>query len=214
MSQKKIFESITRKDLERADPQLYAKQFEKGLNKKFVQQLSLSKNEPKWLLEIRLRALEHFQKLPLPSWGPDLSKLDFKNIRYFASASEQKNAKSWDEVDPKIKQTFERLRIPEAERAVLAGVGAQYESENVYHNLKNEWTQKGVIFEDFDVAVRKYPDLVKKYFTKCVPITDHKFAALHCCFFRRNIFIRTRRSENFSTPAGVFSNECDKPGPV
>ena len=138
-SQKINFNDLQSSDLSRADSQEYAKNFAKGLNKKLVHKISEDKKEPEWLLNIRLKALEKFQSMPLPTWGPDLSGLDFENIRYFSKASENNHAQSWEDVNPEIKQTFERLKIPEAERTVLAGVGAQYESENVYHRLKSEW---------------------------------------------------------------------------
>ncbi|MCF7917830.1 Fe-S cluster assembly protein SufB [Candidatus Gracilibacteria bacterium] len=198
------FQDISRNDLDRANASDYVHQFPKGLNKKIVQRISENKKEPSWMLDIRFRALETFEKLPLPTWGPDLSKLDFKNIRYFSTASENPHAKSWDEVSPEIKRTFERLRIPEAEKAVLAGVGAQYESENVYHNLKKEWDDQGVIFEDFDVAVQKYSDLVRKYFSKCVPILDHKFAALHYAVTSGGTFLYVPKGIKITQPLQAY----------
>lgn len=198
------FEEISRKDLDEANSSQYADKFKKGLNKKIAQEISKDKAEPQWMLDIRLKALEIFEKLPLPTWGPDLSKLDFTDIRYFSTASENPHAKTWDEVDPEIKKTFERLRIPEAERAVLAGVGAQYESENVYHNLKKEWEDQGVIFEDFDIAVQKYPELVQKYFSKCVPITDHKFAALHYAVTSGGTFLYVPKGVKVTQPLQAY----------
>lgn len=198
------FEDITRSDLDSPNSQDYAKTFEKGLTEKLVRQISADKNEPQWVLDIRLKALETFHKLKLPEWGPDLSKLDFENIRYFAKGSDQAHAKSWDDVDPEIKRTFERLKIPEAERAVLAGVGAQYESENVYHNLKEEWTDQGVIFEDFDKAIEKYPDLVKKHFMKAVPINDHKLAALHYAVFSGGTFLYVPKGVKVTQPMQAY----------
>ena len=124
------FEDLSRDDLDRANSQAYTKKFEKGLSEKLIRKISKDKNEPAWLLKIRLKALKKFYEMSLPDWGPDLKSLDFDNIRYFASATNitpPGGAKTWDDVDPEIKRTFERLRIPQAERAVLAGVGAQYE---------------------------------------------------------------------------------------
>lgn len=173
------FTELSRNDLDNANSQDYAAKYPSGLSEELVRHISAEKAEPEWMLDIRLRALQQFLDMPLPTWGPDISTLDFDRIRYYAKGSDSSHAGSWDDVDPEIKRTFERLKIPEAERAVLAGVGAQYESENVYHNLKDEWSDKGVLFEDFDVAVQKYPDLVQKYFSRCVPTNDHKLAALH-----------------------------------
>ena len=148
-----------------------------GLNESVVRHISAHKKEPKWMLELRLQAFQYFQKQKMPQWGPDLSKLNLKKIHYFSSAGEEK--KQWKDVPKEIRDTFERLGIPEAERKALAGVGTQYESESVYHNLKEEWKTKGVIFENLDYAIQHYPDMVKQYFMKCVPYTDHYFAALH-----------------------------------
>jgi len=182
----------------------YTKKFKKGLDEGLVRQISSGKSEPKWLLNFRLDALKKFHEIPLPDFGPDLSKLDFSNIRYFSSASDEKNAKSWDEVDPEIKKTFERLRIPEAERKFLAGVGAQYESETVYHRLKSEWEERGVIFLDFDEAVREHPDLVRKYFSKCVPVADHKFSALHFAVFSGGTFLFVPKNVEISQPLQAY----------
>ena len=198
------FDDLQTSDLRTGNDQTYAEKFDRGLNKKLVQKISSGKNEPDWLLKIRLAALEHFEEMPLPAWGPSLEKLDLEKIRYFTSASDRQNAKSWDEVDPEIKKTFEKLKIPEAERAVLAGAGAQYESENVYHSLKPEWEKIGVIFEDFDVAVKKYPELVRKYFRKCVPIADHKFAALHFVVFSGGTFLFVPKNVKISQPLQAY----------
>lgn len=198
------FEKLSKADLETANSSEYAKKFPKGISEDLVRYISESKNEPQWVLDIRLKALKIFEEKQIPMWGPDISDLDFSNIRFFASASDTQNAKTWDDVPDEIKQTFERLKIPEAERAVLAGVGAQYESENVYHNLKTEWSEKGVIFEDFDVAVQKYPDLVKKYFTKCVPLSDHKFAALHYAVFSGGTFLYIPEGVKISAPLQAY----------
>jgi len=143
MSKSKInFKDITQADLNHSDSQAYTNKHTIGLSENLVREISADKNEPNWMLQIRLQALKKFNEMPMPTWGPNLSNLDFNQIRYFATATEDSHAKSWDEVDPEIKQTFERLKIPEAERAVLAGVGAQYESENIYHNLKKQWLKK------------------------------------------------------------------------
>ncbi len=150
-------------DYDKADSQDYAKDFSQGLSEELVREISAKKGEPAWLLEIRLKAFAKFHEIPMPKWGPSLKKLDLDKIRYYAQASDKKSAKNWDEVDPKIKATFERLKIPEAEKSYLAGSGAQYESENVYHKLKDVWEEKGVIFLDLDEAVKRHPEIVKKY---------------------------------------------------
>ncbi len=160
-----------------------------GLSREVVEEISRQKNEPGWLLEKRLAALELFQKTPLPKWGPDLSSLDLDRIIYFVRPDAEEK-KDWAEVPEAIRKTFDRLGIPEAEKKVLGGVGAQYDSEVVYHNLKKDLAARGVIFENMDAAVQKYPELVRKYFmTSCVPINDHKFIMLHAAVWSGGTFI-------------------------
>lgn len=160
-----------------------------GISEAVVRRISAYKNEPEWVLAKRLQGLQYFQARPLPSWGPDLGALDLQHITYFADPGHLE-ATTWDKVPPEIRTTFERLGIPQAERAALAGAGAQYEATMAYHNLKEEWEKLGVIFENFDVALVKYPELVKPYFmTRCVPVNDHKFAALHAAVFSGGTFI-------------------------
>lgn len=160
-----------------------------GLSREVVVDISRQKGEPSWLLEKRLAALELFLKTPLPTWGPDLSIIDFASLVYYVRPDTDEQ-KSWDDVPPEIRSTFDKLGIPKAEQDLLAGVGAQYDSDVIYHNLKAEWSAKGVIFENMDTAVRLYPDLVAKYFmTSCVPIHDHKFAMLHAAVWSGGTFI-------------------------
>jgi Fe-S cluster assembly protein SufB len=160
-----------------------------GLTRQVVLEISRRKQEPKWLLEKRLRALELFEKTPLPKWGPDLSRLDLKKIVYYSQPA-AKEAGSWSDVPVDIRATFDKLGIPEAEHHALSGSGAQYDSEVIYHRLKKEWGAQGVVFENMDVAVRKYPELVRKYFmTDCVPVSDHKFAMLHAAVWSGGTFI-------------------------
>ncbi|MFT4244331.1 MAG: Fe-S cluster assembly protein SufB [Candidatus Woesearchaeota archaeon] len=160
-----------------------------GFTEELVRKISSDKNEPQWMLDKRLKALEHYNNTPLPKWGPSLEKLDLDNIVYYSDPDAQEST-SWDDVPEDIKRTFEKLGIPEAEREALSGVGAQYDSGVVYHNLKKEWEDKGVVFENMDVAVHKYPELVKKYFmTSCIPITDHKFVMLHAAVWSGGTFI-------------------------
>ncbi|MEK6905812.1 MAG: Fe-S cluster assembly protein SufB, partial [Nanoarchaeota archaeon] len=134
-----------------------------GLSEEIVRLISQTKNEPAWLLEKRLKALQLFNQTPMPSWGPDLSKLDFNEIIFFVEPN-AKETDQWDEVPEEIRKTFDRLGIPEAEKKALGGVGSQYDSQVIYHRLMKELKDQGVIFENMDVAVQKYPDLVKKYF--------------------------------------------------
>jgi Fe-S cluster assembly protein SufB len=162
---------------------------EPGLSDALIRKISSDKHEPEWMLKKRLKGLELFQKTKTPNWGPNLSKLNFDEIIFYVDPDTQQ-ARSWDDVPEDIKQTFEKLGIPQAEREALAGVGGQYDSSVVYHNLKKEWEDKGVIFEDMDEAVHKYPELVKKYFmTNCVPIHDHKFIMLHAAVWSGGTFI-------------------------
>lgn len=199
------FSALERSDLDEANSSEYIKKSSRGISQDVVRRISSDKNEPEWLLEHRLKSLDHFLSIPNPTWGPDLSDLDFDEICFYAVAGENQGyAKSWDDVDPEIKRTFERLKIPEAERAMLAGVGAQYESENVYHNLKKEWEDLGVIFEDFDVAVQNHEELVKKYFMKCVPYTDHKYAALHGAVFSGGTFLYVPKGVNVTAPMQAY----------
>ncbi len=149
------------------------------INEKVVRQISLSNDEPKWMLELRLKSLKIFQEKPLPNWWPDLSDLNLDEIYYFAKPEGAGDNKTWDDVPEEIKNTFDKLGIPEAEKEALAWVGAQYDSEVVYHSLKQELVDLWVIFDDTSVALKKYPELVEKYFAKAIPLADHKFSALH-----------------------------------
>jgi Fe-S cluster assembly protein SufB len=164
------------------------------VDEELVRKISADKGEPDWLLEHRLQSLELFRTLPRPTWGANLSGLDLDDIIYYASAGAGES-NSWGDVPEEIRQVYDRLGIPEAERKVLAGVGAQYESEVIYHSLKQEWEDLGVIFLDMDVAVREHPELVKTYFMKCVPNSDHTFAALHGAVWSGGTFLYV--------PAGV-----------
>lgn len=170
------------------DPENYVFKSDKGLTREIVESISRFKNEPEWMREIRLKAFEVFHAKPLPTWGVDLSAIDFQNIHYFVRATERQG-RSWDEVPEDIKRTFDRLGIPEAERKFLAGVSAQYESEVVYHNIRKDLEAKGVLFCDMDTAVREYPHIVKQYFGTVVPMTDNKFAALNTAVWSGGSFI-------------------------
>ena len=159
-----------------------------GLTRDVVMRISKDKNEPDWVLDIRLKALDLYNKLPLPNWGPDLSELDLDSIATFVKSGVNMSDK-WEHVPEDIKGVFDALGIPEAEKKSLGGVGAQYDSEMVYHKLENKLKDKGVIYTNFDNAIREYPELVKEYFTKAVPISDHKFIALHYALFSGGSFV-------------------------
>ena len=188
-TENEIFPDISRESLDASDIIDYSDIAEPGISETVVRQISKSFNEPDWMLQLRLQSLETYQKMPMPKWWPNLDKLKLDEIYYFAKPKWSKNANNWDEVPASIKATFDRLGIPEAERSVLAWVGAQYDSEVVYHNLKEELKEKWVIFEDMSVAIHKHEDLVKKYFMKAIPMTDHKFIALHGAVWSGGTFL-------------------------
>lgn len=171
----------------------------KGLSREIIENISIQKNEPQWVKEIRLKAYEIYCNLSLPSWGPDLSELDMNDIATYVKPK-AKLESNWDDVPTDIKNTFSRLGIPEAEKNYLAGVGAQYDSEVVYHSIKDELLSQGVIYTDFDSAIRDYPDLVKEYFTKCVPLNDHKFIALHYAVFSGGSFVYVPKGVKLEKP--------------
>jgi len=168
--------------------EMYVHLSKKGLTKDTVIEISKMKEEPEWMLDFRLRAYDVFMKKPMPQWGGDLNKIDFQNIFYYAKASE-KTEKNWDDVPENVKNTFDKLGIPEAEKKFLAGVGAQYESEVVYHSLREDLAKQGVLFLDTDTALKEQPELFKKYFAKIIPPEDNKFAALNSAVWSGGSFI-------------------------
>ena len=168
--------------------EMYVHLSKKGLSKDTVREISKLKDEPQWMLDFRLRAYDAFMKKPMPQWGGDLNKIDFQNIFYYAKASD-KTEKNWDDVPENVKNTFEKLGIPEAEKKFLAGVGAQYESEVVYHSLREDLAKQGVLFLDTDTALKEQPELFKKYFAKIIPPEDNKFAALNSAVWSGGSFI-------------------------
>jgi len=168
--------------------ELYVHLSKKGLSKETVISISKMKNEPQWMLDFRLRSYEIFMQKPMPTWGGDLSVIDFQNIYYYAKASD-KVEKSWDDVPENVKNTFDKLGIPEAEKKFLAGVGAQYESEVVYHSLREDLAKQGVLFLDTDAALKEHPELFRKYFGKIIPPEDNKFAALNSAVWSGGSFI-------------------------
>ncbi len=166
----------------------------KGLTESIVAEISRMKAEPEWMLARRLEGLRNFFSRPLPGWGPDLSAIDFNAMHYYARPNERQ-FESWDDVPAEMKRTFERLGIPEAERKFLAGVGAQYDSEVVYHSLKKDLEEKGVVFLDMDSGLREHEDVVRKYFGTVIPANDNKFAALNTAVWSGGSFVHI--------PAGV-----------
>lgn len=170
-----------------------------GLTEEVIRDISSRKNEPEWMLDLRLKALKKFYELKMPTWGPDLSELDMSQIATYVKPKTDMK-RTWDDVPEEIKSTFDALGIPEAEKKSLAGVGAQYDSEIVYHSIKEELVNQGVIYTDFDEAVKKYPELVKQYFMKCVPVTDHKFVALHYAVWSGGSFVYVPKGVNVDIP--------------
>ena len=170
-----------------------------GLNEDIIRQISKLKNEPEWMLEYRLKSYKAFLKLPLPSYGPDLSNLDYDTYTYFTRLS-NKESQNWDEVPETVKNTFDKLGIPEAEQKYLAGVSTQYESEVVYHNMLKEVEEKGVIFLSTDMALKLYPDLFKKYFGTVVPFGDNKFSALNGAVWSGGSFIYVPKGVHLEKP--------------
>ena len=177
----------------------YEFKMQKGLNKEIVEEISKKKNEPEWMRDIRLKALETYNQLELPTWGPDLSELKMDEIATYVKPKTNLNS-NWDDVPEDIRNTFDKLGIPEAEKKSLAGVGAQYDSEVVYHSIKEDLKKQGVIYTDMETAVREYPDLVKEHFMKCVPINDHKFVALHAAVWSGGSFVYVPKNVKLDIP--------------
>ena len=170
-----------------------------GLNEDIIRQISKLKNEPEWMLQYRLNSYKAFLKLPLPEFGPDLSSLDYDTYTYFTRLA-NKESQSWEEVPETVKNTFDKLGIPEAEQKYLAGVSTQYESEVVYHNMLKEVEEKGVIFLSTDMALKLYPDLFKKYFGTVVPFADNKFSALNGAVWSGGSFIYVPKGVHLEKP--------------
>lgn len=175
----------------------------KGLNPKIVEAISGYKNEPFWMRQFRLRALGIFQSKPMPSFGADLSGINFDNIYYYISPTDKK-FRNWNEVPKDIKDTYDKIGIPEAEKKFLAGVGAQYDSEVIYHNLKKQWEDKGVLFLDTDTALKKYPEIFKQYFGTVIPAADNKFAALNCAVWSGGSFVYVPKGVRVEIPLQAY----------
>ena len=171
------------------DPETYKVRTKRGLSRDIIRQISKIKNEPSWMLEYRLKAYEHFLERPMMDWGPDLSDIDFDAYTYYANPMEGEPRKKWEDLPADVKNTFDRLGIPKAEREFFGGVGAQYDSGTVYHKIREDLTKKGVIFTDTDTAVKEYPEILRKYFGKVVPYTDNKFSALNSAVWSGGSFV-------------------------
>ncbi|WP_022793934.1 Fe-S cluster assembly protein SufB [Marinococcus halotolerans] len=175
----------------------------KGLTDEIVKEISKIKEEPQWMLDFRLKSLEIFYKKPMPQWGGDLSGLDFDAITYYVKPSER-SEKSWDEVPEEIKNTFDKLGIPEAEQKYLAGVSAQYESEVVYHNMEKELEDQGIVFKDTDTAVKENEELFREHFGKVIPPSDNKFSALNSAVWSGGSFIYVPKGAKVETPLQAY----------
>jgi Fe-S cluster assembly protein SufB len=187
------------------DPVDYFHKGARGINHEVVEMISQMKKEPKWMSEIRHEALDIFLSKPMPKWGNTklLGQIDFDNIYYFMKPIENQQ-KSWDDVPEYIRKTFDRLGIPEAEKSFLGGVSAQYESEVVYHSMKEELTKQGIVFLDMDSALRERPDIVKKFFGSVIPSTDNKFAALNTSVWSGGSFIYVPEGVNVTVPLQAY----------
>lgn len=179
-------------------------QARRGLNEDVVRDISSKKNEPEWMLNLRLKGLELFDKKPLPNWGSDLTTIDFDNIKYFVRSTE-KQATTWEELPEDIKNTYDRLGIPEAEKnRLVAGVAAQYESEVVYHKIREDLEEQGVIFLDTDTALKEYPELFQEYFATIIPVGDNKFSALNTAVWSGGSFIYVPKNVQVEIPLQAY----------
>ena len=178
-------------------------QSKKGITREMVEEMSLMKGEPDWMLQHRLKALEIFFKKPMPTWGGDLSNIDFDEIFYYIKPAERQG-ETWEDVPSYIKDTFDKLGIPEAEKKFLAGVGAQYDSEVVYHNLREDLVKQGVIFVDTDTGLREHPEIFKKYFGTLIPPSDNKFAALNSAVWSGGSFVFVPKGVHVEVPLQAY----------
>jgi Fe-S cluster assembly protein SufB len=186
------------------DPETgYAYKAPKGLSSEVVESISEYKDEPEWMREFRLKALEHFMQRPTPTWGGNLAQIDWDDIHYFVRASE-KSSRDWDDVPEDIKKTFDRLGIPEAERKFLAGVGAQYESEVVYHQVREDLEKQGVLFLDMDSGLREHEDIVREYWATVIPPNDNKLAALNSAVWSGGSFVYVPKGVKVEMPLQAY----------
>src|SRR5437588_3759222 len=187
-----------------ADSDVAGASARRGLSEEVVRDISTRKNAPQWMVDMRLKGPKYFGRKPLPTWGADLSDIDFDNIKYFVRSTE-KQAASWDELPADIKNTYDKLGIPEAEKQrLIAGVAAQYESEVVYHKIREDLEEKGVIFLDTDTALREHPDLFREYFATVIPPGDNKFAALNTAVWSGGSFIYVPPGVSIEMPLQAY----------
>ncbi|OIO40304.1 Fe-S cluster assembly protein SufB [Candidatus Pacearchaeota archaeon CG09_land_8_20_14_0_10_30_9] len=202
---KEIYSKSNKEDLKFKSPE--------GLTKELVIQISKDKKEPEWMLKKRLECFKIFKEKKLPAWGPDLTNLDLNKIHYYIKPNAKNNSRSWDDVPKEIYDTFNRLGIPKAEKNALGGVGAQYESETIYHNLKKDLKEKGVIFTDCDTALKENEELMKKYFmTTCISPNLHKFSALHGAVWSGGTFIYIPKNLKVEIPLQAYFRMNSKKG--
>src|SRR5437588_1202352 len=187
-----------------ADSDVAGESARRGLSEEVVRDISALKDEPPWMLDLRLKGLKLFRRKPMPTWGADLTGIDFDNIKYFVRSTE-KQAASWDELPADIRNTYDRLGIPEAEKQrLIAGVAAQYESEVVYHKIREDLEEQGVIFLDTDTGLREHPDLFGEYFGSVIPAGDNKFAALNTAVWSGGSFIYVPKGVNVELPLQAY----------
>ncbi|MBN1303184.1 MAG: Fe-S cluster assembly protein SufB [Anaerolineales bacterium] len=204
MSDAKILENLGDYKYGFSDPDdNYVFKAQKGLTREVVEQISHMKGEPQWMLDFRLKAFEHFQNRPMPNWGPNLSGLKLDDIFYYVKPTEGQQ-KNWDDVPEDIKNTFDKLGIPEAEQKFLAGVGAQYESEMVYHSILEHLEEQGVIFLSIEDGLRQHPDMFREYFGTVIPIEDNKFAALNSAVWSGGSFVYVPKGVKVDLPLQAY----------
>ena len=185
------------------DKEEYVFKAKKGLSKEIVEQISKIKKEPEWMLKFRLKSLEEFYRRPMPQWGADLNTINFDNIYYYLKPTNKKGD-NWDDVPEYIKNTFDKLGIPEAEQKFLGGVGAQYESEVVYHKIREDLEKQGVLFLSMDEGLKEYPEIVKKYFSTVIPYNDNKIAALNSAVWSGGSFVYVPKNVKVDLPLQAY----------
>ena len=186
-----------------SDPETFVYKSQKGLNEEVVRKISAMKGEPKWMLDFRLRAYKHYRERPIPNWGADLNSLDLENMYYYVKPTDVEG-RTWDDVPDTIKNTFEKLGIPEAEQKYLAGVGAQYDSEMIYHSVKEELEKQGVLFMSIEDGLRNHPDIFREYFSTVIPIRDNKFAALNSAVWSGGSFVYVPKGVKVNLPLQAY----------
>src|SRR6201992_2364577 len=204
LTQEETIDSLGKYSYGWADADVAGASAQRGLSEAVVRDISAKKNEPEWMLDLRLKVLALFAKKPMPNWGSDLSGIDFDNIKYFVRSTE-KQAETWDDLPSEIKNTYDRLGIPEAEKQrLISGVAAQYESEVVYHKIREDLEEQGVIFLDTDTGLREHEDVFKEYFGSVIPVGDNKFAALNTSVWSGGSFIYVPKGVKVDIPLQAY----------